>query len=117
MKRITNISLGRTYLIRYVTFWRKVCHLLAQKRGDYVTFWRKVCHLLAQGMSPFGASTFRKSLILRKLQRIFLLINNLKNNLTNYSNKLFNKERGASQKVFGLLGRPLSPAARPALNE
>jgi hypothetical protein len=38
----------------------------------------------------------------------YLLINNLKNNLINYSNKLFNKERGASKKVFGLFGRPLS---------
>lgn len=67
----------------------------------YITFCRKIYYLLPQ--DGFVSHRFTNSYI-----DLHLLINNLKNNLINYSNKLFNKERGASKKVFGLFGRPLS---------
>ena len=62
--------------------------------AKYVTFWSKVCHLLAQ--SKFITYSFLKSYVIKSF-----LINNLENNLINYSNKLFNKERGTSKKVLG----------------
>ena len=86
---------------KYVTFWRKINIFMSPFGAKYVTFWRKVCHLLAQ--TKFITHSFLKSYVIKSF-----LINNLENNLINYSNKLFNKERGTSKKVLGLFGRPLS---------
>ena len=79
---------------KYVTFWRKINIFMSPFGAKYVTFWSKVCHVLAQ--SKFITYSFLKSYVIKSF-----LINNLENNLINYSNKLFNKERGTSKKVLG----------------
>ena len=89
------------FAARYITFCRKNRAIILPFAARYITFCRKVYYLLPQ--DGFVSHRFTNS-----YTDLYLLINNLKNNLINYSNKLFNKERGASKKVFGLFGRPLS---------
>ena len=79
---------------RVVTFWRKIGILLLLFGARVVTFWRKSCYFLTQ--DNFVTHRYPDTYL-----AIILLINNLENNLINYSNKLFSKERGTSKKVFG----------------
>ena len=85
----------------YITFCRKNRAIILPFAAGYITFCRRVYYLLPQ--DGFVSRRFTNS-----YTDFCLLINNLKNNLINYSNKLFNKERGASKKVLRLFGRPLS---------
>ena len=101
---IVHIRFGFILLFgaNYITFWRKLEEIILLFGANYITFWRKLYYFLAQG----NFTTDLKSIT----YNVYLfLINNLKNNLTNYSNKLFKEERGTSQKAFGLFGRPLFP--------
>ena len=80
----------------YVTFWRKNRTFMLPFGANYVTFWRKLCYLLAQFNSVYCTKS-------NSYEGFCLLINNFKNNLINYSNKLFYKGESRPQKLLEVL--------------
>ena len=82
---------------KVVTFCRKKDGLLSPFVGKVVTFCREGCHLLsgANSSSYSFSINYNKGLI---------VINNLKNNLMNYSNKLFDKGESLSKTFLGGFG-------------